>query len=66
MITVNNRDRIDWEKGMTINDVLERMNYDYSLISVYIDDEYVPQGEHLSRHILDNASVQIIHLAHGG
>ncbi len=66
MITVNNRDKIDWAKGMTVNDVLKRMNYDYSLISVYIDDVYVPQEEHLSRQIPDDASVQIIHLAHGG
>ncbi len=66
MITVNNRDRLSWQSGMTVKDVLKKMNYDYSLISVYINDEYIAQEEYNSYKIPDNASIQIIHLAHGG
>ncbi len=66
MILVNNRDKLDWQDGMTIKDVLQLMNYDYSLISVYINEEYVPEDEYFLRKIPDEALVQIIHLAHGG
>lgn len=66
MITVNNRDQLNWQSGMTVNDVLKMMNYDYSLISVYIDEEYVPEEEYNSSVVPDGSSVQIIHLAHGG
>ncbi len=66
MITVNNRDKLNWQPGMRVNDILKEMNYDYSLISIYINEEYVPEEEYNSREVPDNSSVQIIHLAHGG
>ena len=66
MITVNNRDKLNWEQGLTIRDVLLKMNYDYSLISVYLNEEYVPSEEYDTKKIPDDSSVQIIHLAHGG
>ena len=66
MITVNKRDKLNWQEGLTINEILKRMNYDYSLISVYLDEKYVPPEEYATREIPDDSSVQIIHLAHGG
>jgi thiamine biosynthesis protein ThiS len=66
MITVNNRDKLDWQAGMTVSDVLKRMKYDYSLISVYIDEKYIPEEEYNSRAVPDKSSIQVIHLAHGG
>ena len=66
MIIVNNRDKIEWNEGMTVTDLLKKMNYDYSLISVHINDRYVPDQEYGTIKVPDNASVAVIHLAHGG
>ncbi|MBW6514998.1 MAG: MoaD/ThiS family protein [Candidatus Cloacimonetes bacterium] len=66
MITINNRDKLNWQQDLTIKDILKKMNYDYSLISIYLNEEYVPPEEYESREIPDDSSVQIIHLAHGG
>lgn len=66
MILINNRDKLNWQAGLTVNEVLRKMNYDYSLISVYVDDEYICPEEYSTIEIPDEASVQIIHLAHGG
>lgn len=66
MITVNNRDKLNWEEDLTIRDILQKMNYDYSLISVYLNEEYVPAEEYETKKIPDDSSVQVIHLAHGG
>ena len=66
MIIVNNRDQLDWHTWMTVKDVLGMMNYDYSLISVYINEEYITEEEYATRKVPDGSSVQIIHLAHGG
>jgi len=66
MITINNRDKLNWQQDLTIKDILKKMKYDYSLISIYLNEEYVPPEEYESRRIPDDSSVQIIHLAHGG
>jgi len=66
MITINNRDKIDWFEGITVRDVFEKMGFDYSLISVHIEDEYIPEEEYATRKISDDSSLYIIHLAHGG
>lgn len=66
MIRVNNRDNLDWQRDMTVSDVLKKMNYDYSLISVYVNEEYVPEEEYSTYDVPDQSEVQIIHLAHGG
>lgn len=66
MITINNKHTIGWEEGITVKDVLKKMNYDYPLISVHINDEYVPKNQYEKKTIPDEASVAVIHLAHGG
>lgn len=66
MITVNNRDKIKYKEGMTVSDLLKKMEYDYSLISVHINEEFVPEDEYSTRTISDGADVAVIHLAHGG
>lgn len=66
MITINNRDRIDWKEKMTVRDVLDLMRYDYALITVTVNDQLVPEEDYETFTIPDNAQVQLFHLAHGG
>lgn len=66
VILVNNRDKIDWEKNMTVQDLLKKMNYTYSLITVTVNDELVLKENYGTHKIPDNAKVTVFHLAHGG
>ncbi len=66
MITVNNRDRLKWEEGMTVQEVLDEMRYSYSLITVTVNGKLIPAKEYDSYILEDNSDVIVFHLAHGG
>ena len=66
MIKINNRDSIEWEKGMTVKDVLNAMGYDYALITVTVNNMLVPHEDYDTYPVPDNAEVGVFHLAHGG
>ena len=66
MILVNNRDKIDWHENMSIQELLDKMNYTYSLITVSINDEVIQSYDYDEYIIPDNANVIVFHLAHGG
>ncbi len=66
MITVNNRDKLEWREGMTVQDLLDEMGYDYALITVTVNDELIPEEDYAHRPVEDGSGVVVFHLAHGG
>lgn len=66
MLIVNDRDRIEWKEGMTVQDVLDILNYDYALMTVTVDGVLVPEDEYSIHVLTDGASLAVFHLAHGG
>ena len=66
MILVNNRDEVPWREGMTVQDVLDAMGFDYALITVTVDGNLVPDHDYESRKVDDGSKVGVFHLAHGG
>ncbi len=66
MIIVNNRDKLEWKEGMTVSDVLKEMNYIYVLITVMVNDVYVPEEDYDTYKVPDNANVIVFHIFHGG
>ncbi len=66
MILVNNRDKIEWRDGVTIQDILDEMNYTYTMITIHIDDVFVEDHDYDTTIVKDGANVSIFHLAHGG
>jgi len=66
MIRVNNRDEIEWEEGLTVSALLERMRYTFPHIIVTIDGEVVDRQDYDTRAIPDGANVRVIHLIAGG
>lgn len=66
MLLINNRDKIEWKGGMTVQDVLDAMNYEYSLMTVTVNEELVPHEDYASYNVPDNAEIIVFHLAHGG
>jgi thiamine biosynthesis protein ThiS len=66
MIIVNNRDKIEWKEGITVTDVLKIMEYNYSMISVMINEKYIDDEDYDTTVIPDNTDIGIFHIHHGG
>ena len=66
MITVNDRDRIGWREGMTVEGLMKEMGYDYALITVTVDGVLVPEDDYGTFRLRDGSRVVVFHLAHGG
>jgi len=65
MITVNGT-RLEWHEGMTISEVLARMDYTaLSLITVFVDGRHVPDTDY-DVPVPDGSEVKAIHIHHGG
>ncbi len=66
MVLVNNRDKVDWREGMTVQDVLDEMGYSYTLITVTVNGELVLHEDYDEYKVPDGAEFGAFHLAHGG
>ena len=66
MILVNNRDRVEWREGITVQDLLDEMGYDYVLITVTVNETLVPEEDYDSYELENGSKVIVFHLAHGG
>ena len=66
MILVNNRDKVEWEEGLTVSALLERFRYTFPHIIVKINGEVIPREQYPTRTIPDDADVWVIHLIAGG
>jgi sulfur carrier protein len=65
MILVNHEE-MNWEKGMTVQDVLDRRRYTFPMIVVKVNDEVVRKEAFTSYQVPDGADVRVIHLISGG
>lgn len=66
MILVNNKEKLEWHDGMTVQDVLDRMGYIYPRITVSVNNHLVLREDYETYTVPDNADVNVFHLAHGG
>jgi sulfur carrier protein len=66
LIHVNKRTDVEWEEGMTVSDLLERLNYTFPHIIVKVNDELVRREAYDTHAIPDGADVRVIHLIAGG
>ena len=65
MICVN-KVEMEWQAGMTIQDVLDRRKYTFPLIVVKVDGQLVRKEDYATFQVPDGADVQVIHLISGG
>ena len=65
MICVND-EQMEWETGMTVQDVLDRRRYTFPLIVVKVNGELVSKEAYGSYPVPDGADVKVIHLISGG
>ncbi len=66
MIVVNNKEKLEWHEGMTVQDILDKMNYIYPRITVTVNNKLVQREDYGTYPVPDGADVNVFHLAHGG
>lgn len=66
MITVNNKEKLNWRQGMTVREVLDEMGYVYPLITVTVNNQLIQKEDYDTCEVPDNAEVNVFHLVHGG
>ncbi len=66
MILVNDRDEVRFHEGITVREVLDAMGYDWALLTVTVNETFVPPEEYRAYVVPDNADFKAMHLFHGG
>lgn len=66
MITVNSAN-IEWHDGMTVEDVLRAMNYNFNMLAIWLNGEPISgMGDYSGVPVPDGSKMQVIHLFAGG
>lgn len=65
MITVNKED-MEFEPGMTIEDVLERKKYSFPLITVIVNGQVILKDQYSTHKIEDGDNIDVMHIMSGG
>ena len=65
IISVNDNS-LNWEKNMTINVILKKMNYTFKMLVVKVNGKLIKKTEYSTIIIPVAADVKIIHLISGG
>jgi thiamine biosynthesis protein ThiS len=66
MIRVNNQYEVEWQAGMTVQDLLEALKFSFRMIVVKVNGQVVLRPDFSSTPVPDGAEVQAIHLIGGG
>jgi thiamine biosynthesis protein ThiS len=66
MIRVNDKFDVEWQEGMTVDSLLEILNFTFPMIVVSVNGKVVPRNEYETTRIEDNDEVKVIHLIAGG
>lgn len=65
MIELNGK-KVEWEEGLTVEALIERMNFTFPGIIVRVDGEYIPKKNWPHFVIKKNSKVRAHHLIAGG
>lgn len=66
MVRINKRDELEWEPGLTVARLLERMNFIHPHLVMRVNGAVVSEEEYVDYPIPDGAEVSVIHLIAGG
>lgn len=66
MIRVNDKFEVEWRPGMTVQDLLDALNFSFRMIAVRVNGQPVLRADYATTKVADGAEVQAIHLISGG
>ena len=66
MIRVNDKWDVPWEKGMTVQGVLESCGFSHHHLVVSVNGKLVPPGDYANYRVADGDEVRVVHVIGGG
>jgi thiamine biosynthesis protein ThiS len=66
MIRVNDQYDVDYQPGMTVQQVLDALRFSFRMIVVKVNGQVVLRKDFATTEVPDGAEVQAIHLISGG
>ncbi len=66
MIRVNDKFEVEWEEGMTVARLLERLRFTYPLVIVTVAGVLVPREAYARYEVPDGCEVRVVHMTAGG
>lgn len=66
MIRVNGKFEVEWEEGMTVARLLERLRFSFPLVIVTVGGELVPREAYARYDVPDGSDVRVVHMTAGG
>jgi len=66
MVRVNDKFDIQWQEGMTVEDLLAACNFTYPSVVVLVNGQPVPREAYGTFQIEDDADVKVLHMIAGG
>lgn len=66
MIRINNNWDLDWQPGMTVQDVLDARSFTHHYIVVSLNDVLVPPEDYAIQPVADGDQVRVVHVIGGG
>ncbi len=55
-----------WFEGITIQDILDKKNFTFRMLAVWVNDVAVPRNDFKTFKVPDQATVQVVHMISGG
>jgi sulfur carrier protein len=65
-LIIVNKEAVEYEDGMTVQDVLDKKKYTFPLITVVVNNEFVPRDSYSEYKINDKDVIEVIHIMSGG
>lgn len=66
MVRVNNKFDLEWEEGLTVETLLQRLKFSFPMIIVSVNGQMVAKEQYATHQIPDDAQVQVLHMIAGG
>jgi len=61
-----NKETMEYEEGMTVQDILDKKKYTFRMITVVVNGKIVPKEQYSSYKINDGDNIDVIHIMSGG
>lgn len=66
MIRVNDQYEVEWQPGMTVQDLLDELTFTFRMIVVKVNGKVVLRPDYATTLVPEGAEVQAVHLISGG
>ncbi len=66
MVKVNGEFEVEWEEGMTVRRLLEKMKFTFPMLVVSVNGQIVLRDDWDTTPVPDGAEVKVLHMVAGG